>query len=218
MKRALLSGLSMLALISSASAADLPRQNAPYRAPAMMSGYNWTGFYLGLVGGGAWGRSNWDGFGVSNSPTGGMFGATAGYNWQGASPWVFGLEGDIAWAGTRASVTCAGATCETRNDWLGTVRGRVGYSWDRIMPYVTGGVGFGNIKANRTGFTGASDSRAGWALGAGVEAAIAGRWTGKLEYVYTDLGSIGCSAAACGVATNVGLDLHMLRAGANYRF
>ncbi len=87
-----------------ASAADLPRGAVPYKAPAYVAQYNWTGFYLGINGGGAWGDSDWNGFAVSNSPSGGMIGGTAGYNWQGAgSPWVFGLEGDIAWANIKDS-------------------------------------------------------------------------------------------------------------------
>ena len=53
-------------------------QGAAAYAPA----YNWTGFYLGIQGGGAWGNSDWNGLAVSNSPSGGMIGGTAGYNWQ----------------------------------------------------------------------------------------------------------------------------------------
>jgi len=92
MKRFVVAGLGFLALAAMpASAADLPR-GQPYKAPAYVTQYNWTGFYLGINGGGGFGDSNWNGFAVSNSPTGGMIGGTAGYNWQGAgSPWVFGL-------------------------------------------------------------------------------------------------------------------------------
>ena len=139
MKRSLIAGIGLLALAAlPASAADLPRGSIPYKAPAMGSQYNWTGFYLGINGGGAWGNSDWNGFAVDNSPSGGMIGGTAGYNWQGAgSPWVFGLEGDIDWTNIRDRATACGAfNCETRNNWLGTVRGRVGYAFDRFMPSV----------------------------------------------------------------------------------
>jgi outer membrane immunogenic protein len=149
-----------------------------------------------------------------------MFGLTAGYNWQGAgSPWVFGLEGDIGWAGISDSTACpVGVNCETKNNWLGTVRGRAGYAWDRIMPYVTGGIAFGDIDVTRTGFAGASDTNVGWTVGVGLEAAIVGNWTAKIEYLYADIGDTTCSAAACGTATNVDLRLNILRAGVNYRF
>ena len=76
MKRSLVCGLGFLALAAAmpASAADLPRGLMPYKAPAYVAGYNWTGFYLGINGGGAWGDSDWNGFAVSNSPSGGMIG------------------------------------------------------------------------------------------------------------------------------------------------
>src|SRR5882724_969657 len=110
MKRFVVAGLGFLALAAMpASAADLPR-GTPYRAPAYVAQYNWTGFYLGINGGGGFGDSDWNGFAVSNSPSGGMIGGTAGYNWQAAgSPWVFGLEGDLDW--TNITGTFVNATC-----------------------------------------------------------------------------------------------------------
>jgi outer membrane immunogenic protein len=222
MKRTLLAGLGLLALATAqpANAADLPR-SMPYKAPAYVAAYNWTGFYLGINGGGAWGNSDWNGTGLGTDPSGGMFGLTAGYNWQAmGSPWVFGLEGDIDWTNVNGNFACAGAICETKNDWFGTVRGRVGYSFDRYLPYFTGGVAFGNIDANRTGFAGSSDTSVGWTVGVGIEGVVAGNWTAKLEYLYADLGDTSCSAIACGTtaATNVDLQMNILRAGLNYRF
>jgi outer membrane immunogenic protein len=220
--RSLAAGFGLFALVAAlpASAADLPRGSMPYKAPAYVTGYNWTGFYLGLNGGGAWGNSDWNGFALSNSPSGGMIGLTAGYNWQGmGSPWVFGLEGDVDWAFIKDNVACpVGLACETKNNWFGTVRGRVGYAWDRIMPYITGGLAVGDIEATRTAFVGVSDTNAGWTIGTGIEGAIAGNWTAKVEYLYADLGDVGCSAIACGIATNVDLRLNILRGGVNYRF
>ena len=221
MKSSLAAGLGLLAVAAAipAQAADLPR-GMPYKAPAAYApAYNWTGFYLGIQGGGAWGDSDWNGLAVSNSPSGGMIGGTAGYNWQAmGSPWVFGLEGDVAWANIKDTVTCGGFTCETKNNWFGTARGRVGYSWDRWLPYFTGGLAFGDIDANRSGFAGSSDTNVGWTVGVGVEGVITGRWTAKLEYLYADIGDTTCSAASCGTATNVDLGMNILRAGVNYRF
>ncbi len=221
MMRSLAAGLGFLALAASVptSAADLPRGSMPYKAPAYVSAYNWTGFYVGLNGGGGWGDSDWNGFGIGNSPSGGMIGLTAGYNWQGVgSPWVFGLEGDINWTNFKDSTACGAFFCESKNNWLGTVRGRVGYSWDRWLPYVTGGVAFGDIDANRNGFAGASETSAGWTVGLGLEGVIVGNWTAKLEYLHASIGDTTCSAAACGTATNVDLSMNILRAGVNYRF
>ena len=221
MKRSLAAALGFLALAASipASAADLPR-GMPYKAPAAYApAYNWTGFYLGVNGGGGFGDSDWNGLAVSNSPGGGMIGVTAGYNWQAmGSPYVFGIEGDVDWTNIKDSTACGALSCETKNNWMGTVRGRVGYSYDRWLPYVTGGIAFGDIEANRTGFAGSSDTNVGWTVGVGLEGVIAGRWTAKIEYLYADLGDTTCSAAACGTATNVDLQTNIVRAGLNYRF
>jgi outer membrane immunogenic protein len=223
MRSVLLTTVALLAVAATAAvAADLPRA-VPARAPAayLPIGYNWTGFYVGINGGYAWGRSHWNSFGSSSDPSGGMVGGTAGYNWQGAgSPWVFGLEGDLDWTnikGTFVNATCP-IGCQTQNDWLGTVRGRLGYAWDRVMPYVTGGLAVGNIKASQPGFAGVNDTNVGWSAGAGIEAALAGNWTAKLEYLHVDLGHTNCAVGACSLPTRVGFHAEEVRAGVNYRF
>ena len=150
-----------------------------------------------------------------------MIGGTAGYNWQAAgSPWVFGLEGDLDWTNIKGSfvnVACP-TGCQTKNDWLGTVRGRVGYAWDRVMPYVTGGLAVGDIKASQPGFAGVNDTNVGWSAGAGIEAALAGNWTAKLEYLHVDLGHTNCALGACSLPARVGFSAETVRGGVNYRF
>jgi outer membrane immunogenic protein len=205
---------------TSALAADLPRR-MPAKAPAFVPAYNWTGFYLGINGGYGWGHSDWTAFGANADPNGGMIGGTLGYNWQAAgSPFVFGLEGDIDWSGIKGNfvnAACPGG-CETKNNWLGTARGRLGYAFDRVMPYITGGVAFGDVKANQFGFAGESDTKAGWTAGGGVETALYGNWTAKVEYLYADLGSVSCGVGSCSVPTNVDFRTHIVRAGLNFRF
>jgi outer membrane immunogenic protein len=218
MKKLLLAGVTLIALgTMSASAADIQRRQMPAKAPAYVPppAYNWTGFYLGINGGGAWGRSDFSAPFASGSfdTSGWLAGGTIGYNWQ-TGPVVFGLEGDIDWAHINGSAICGGVTtCEIRANWLGTARGRLGYAFDRIMPYVTGGAAFGGIKTNVPGFGNTSDTKVGWTVGGGVEAAIAGPWTAKVEYLYVDLGHpdsiLGSDAK---FTTNV------VRAGLNYRF
>ena len=191
----------------------------PAQAPAFVPGYSWTGFYAGINGGYGFGNSSWDGFVTEPNIQGGMVGATAGYNYQ-AGALVFGVEGDIDWSNMRgsfASLACP-AGCETRNNWLGTARGRFGYAFDRWLPYVTGGLAVGDIKANVTGLPGASTTNAGWTIGGGIEAAVVGNVTAKLEYLYVDLGSLNCSALACGLPTTVDLRSNVVRAGVNFRF
>jgi outer membrane immunogenic protein len=221
MRRVLLTTISLLALSATSTlAADLPR-SMPAKAPAFVAAYNWTGFYLGINGGYGWGRSHWSAFGSNADPSGGLVGGTIGYNWQGpGSPWVFGLEGDIDWSGIKGSFTNAACPtgCETRNSWLGTARGRVGYAFDRVLPYFTGGLAVGDVQANQVGFAGVSDTKAGWTVGAGVEAAIVGNLTAKVEYLYADLGNISCAAGSCSVPTNVNFRTNVVRAGLNVRF
>ncbi len=129
---------------------------------------------------------------------------------------VFGVEGDIDWSNIRGSSVCGTAiitSCETRNDWLGTARGRLGYAFDRFMPYVTGGLAVGEIKTSIAGIGSANDTKAGWTAGAGLEAAIAGPWTAKVEYLYVDLGRGGSVLGSDSKFTT-----NIVRAGLNYRF
>jgi len=218
MKRFLLAGLGALALttmLGSANAADLPRRQAmPTKAPIYAAPYNWTGFYIGLNGGGGWGHSDISApLSASVDANGGLGGGTIGYNYQ-TGQVVFGLEGDGDWSGLRGSTVCGATTCDIHNDWLATARGRVGYAFDRFLPYVTGGAAFGNIKTSVAGVGDTDTSRAGWTLGGGLEVAIAGPWTAKIEYLHVDLGS--ASTAVAGADASFHSDI--ARAGVNYRF
>jgi outer membrane immunogenic protein len=225
MKRVFLAGVGMLALLGQAAAADLGRRApAPYpvKAPMMQAAYNWTGFYIGVNGGGGWGRSSWDATSASTGGfdvSGGLVGGTVGYNYQ-YQQVVWGVEGDIDWSNIRGtSFTNCPAGCETKNTWLSTARGRLGFAADRWMPYITGGAAFGNIQANIPGFAGASSTKTGWTLGGGVEVALAGNWTAKAEYLYVDLGSFDCGLN-CGAVppVNVNFRTNIVRGGINYRF
>ncbi|MGA2565990.1 MAG: outer membrane protein [Pseudolabrys sp.] len=219
MKKLLLASAGILALgVVSASAADLPRHQAmPAKAPVYMPSpsYNWTGFYVGINGGGGWGRSDYSAPLSSGAfdTSGGLVGGTLGYNYQ-MDNVVFGVEGDIDWSDLHGSAACAGTTCETRNNWLSTVRGRLGYSIDRFMPYVTGGAAFGDIKTSVAGVGDTQTTRAGWTVGGGLEAAIAGPWTAKAEYLYVNLGDAG--TAVPGASAN--FHTNIVRVGVNYRF
>ena len=213
-------GLAIAALLAvpvAAQAADLGPAPS-YKAPAYVapSYFSWTGFYIGINGGGGFGRSSFgdpifsDRFNVS----GGLVGGTLGYNWQ-SGPILWGLEGDIDWSSIRGSVDCGiGISCHVRNDWLGTFRGRLGYAVsDSLLPYITGGLAVGNIKSSIDFVGSTNETKAGWTAGAGLEARISGPWTAKIEYLFVDLGHgdpiLGSEAK---FHTNV------VRAGVNYKF
>jgi outer membrane immunogenic protein len=148
-----------------------------------------------------------------------LIGGTLGYNWQNGQV-VWGLETDLDWSGVKGDGNCSrGSNCEVKNDWLGTARVRLGLAMDRWMPYLTGGLAYGDVKADVTGTHGASDTRLGWTIGGGVEYAIAPPWTAKLEYLYVDLGDFDCGTRCGGTRPdNVGFHSHQVRAGLNYRF
>jgi outer membrane immunogenic protein len=224
MRRVLLACLGMAVLVGSAAAADLPPRFDPVapRTPFAPPVSNWTGLYVGINGGGAWGRSDWTTPVLTTGEfdlSGGLVGGTIGYNWQ-TGAFLFGLEGDIDWASINGTTnaTCP-LGCKTENTWLGTVRGRLGYTYDRFMPYVTGGVAFGDIRASGPGLIGANDTAVGWTVGAGIEFALVNNWTLKAEYLYVDLGDINCGLN-CGLATtdNVSFRTNIFRGGVNLRF
>ncbi|MGA3309417.1 MAG: outer membrane protein [Xanthobacteraceae bacterium] len=220
MKRVFLAGVALVALTGAAAAADLPPAPAPYYKAPMYAppSYNWSGFYLGVNGGGAFGSSTWDSTGSFNL-TGGLVGGTIGYNYQ-IGHVVVGAEGDIDWSDIKGTTTTAcAAGCTTSDSWLSTVRARLGYAADRFLPYVTGGAAFGDIRASTPGFAGSSTTNAGWTVGAGIEFAIAGNWTAKAEYLYVDLGNFNCGLG-CGTTAvdHVSFSDNILRGGINYRF
>jgi outer membrane immunogenic protein len=139
---------------TSALASDMPRPRymPPPRGPAFVPFFTWNGPYAGINAGYGFGNSRWtdstigataDDFSVN----GAMVGGTLGYNMQMGST-VFGIETDLDWSNIHGT-GCLTA-CKTSNTYLGTVRGRIGYAFDRFMPYLSGGMGYGNIKGTLT--------------------------------------------------------------------
>lgn len=207
--------LALLAASAASHAADAYRPIYKSPPPLMIPDYNWTGFYLGANGG--------YGAGPSNNAKGWVAGGTVGYNLQ-VGHVVLGFEGDYDWTNMTGNTTagvCAASVsgCRTTVPWLATARGRVGYAFDRIMPYVTGGLAYGNLKAE-SDFGSDSENQPGYALGGGVEYAFGDRWSTKIEYLYVSLSDSDC-AAPCGspaVPATVRFTENFFRFGLNYRF
>jgi iron complex outermembrane recepter protein len=197
---------------------------------------DWTGIYLGFNAGYSFGGSDWTdsvtGSSTGNFGTSGfVFGGTLGANYQVGS-FVFGVEGDGDGAdasgfGTfTAANLCAGG-CLTNNTWLGTVRGRAGYAFDRFFAYGTAGAAFGDVRANFSNGAVSSATKAGWTAGGGVEVALDRNWSAKAEYLFVDLGNGSCTAD-CTIANANGPPLipdvavkfqeSVVRGGVNYRF
>jgi outer membrane immunogenic protein len=228
-KKLLVAGIAAFAFCSlPAFATDLPIKAPIYKAPPMFS---WTGFYVGGTVGGGWGdtfqfdpagrsqNQNWNGL---------VGGATAGFNWQFGS-WVLGVETDISGSDVKKSwSTVPGWGCVTADgcinkvDWFGTTRGRVGYAFDRILPYATVGIAYGRVRGQfGVGCPSAcnTSTESGLTFGGGVEWAFAPNWSAKIEYLRADLGSTGFQNPGGGDPLGLGKnELNIVRAGLNYRF
>jgi outer membrane immunogenic protein len=189
-------------------------------------------------------------------PVGIIGGGQIGYNWQFSSTWVAGLEADIQASGERqgnnftTTSTSAGpelvdGTAVTQYDakisWFGTVRGRIGYVWDRLMLYATGGLAYGEVELagtrtvsgvfgpipwSITSAIGHSQVNTGWTVGAGLEGALFANWTLKPEYLYVDLGSLDDpdsvfqlnSVSGGQTITHTRFTDNIFRVGLNYQF
>ncbi|HLX16291.1 MAG TPA: outer membrane protein [Bradyrhizobium sp.] len=205
-------GLLLASVASVAYAADLPAPNAPYtKAPAVVNpAINWSGFYIGAMGGYA-AENTSDPLGIK----GGFGGGTVGYNWQFGTI-VAGLEADGAFADVTSSATIAGVTATAKIDALATVRGRVGVAFDQVLLYGTGGLALADTKLSATalGIT-LSDNKTqtGWTLGAGAEWMFMPHWSLKAEYLYRRFDSVTFFGVSTGtLAVNSG------QVGVNFHF
>jgi outer membrane immunogenic protein len=249
MKRLLLATLGLVALgfTVPAGAADLPVWKpgpAPFVVPPI---FNWTGCYVGIEGGGNWGRSEQvarAGAFAGSTITGGfdlrggIAGGTVGCNYQLGSSFVIGIENDISWTDKKGSAVDQApfnpaALSSTREKWIDTLRGRLGMNFDRVLLYGTGGAAFAgtDVVVSNPAFGSISDSRSrtGWVAGVGGEwAAWTGPWgavTFKLEYLHADFGgqlyinpSVVTVAGGTVVTRDVRLTDDMVRVGMNLKF
>jgi outer membrane immunogenic protein len=194
----------------------------PYQPPPepIAPLFTWSGFYLGVNGGYLWGSAQWTGGAgnFENSPGGFLGGGTLGYNIQ-TGNFVWGIEGDVDYVNakdTANTAICNG--CTFKDTWLATVRGRLGYSFNQWLPYVTGGGAWGDAYISSPAGS-VSDTKGGWTAGGGIEYAF-GHWSAKVEYLYADLGDTTCATAMCLLPADTTLHFtsNILRGGMNYRF
>jgi outer membrane immunogenic protein len=209
---------------TAASAADLPSQAQPYRTPIVASpAFDWTGFYVGLMGGYGWSDSaTIGGITVTNADLKGAFaGGTLGYNVQ-MGQLVFGVEADAAWSDVNHTETDLvfgiPVTLQDKVQAFGSVTGRLGVALQNVLFYGKGGYGWMNnqISGSALGVTISENHfHNGWTIGGGAEFAFAGAWSLKAEYMfarylnepYTQLGGITLAA-----------DVNTFKGGINYRF
>jgi outer membrane immunogenic protein len=211
MKRVALA-LLLASIAGAACAADLPAPGVPYsKAPAVVSpAINWSGFYIGAMGGYA-SETGANSAGIK----GGFGGGTVGYNWQ-FGTFVAGIEADGAWGNAGVLQTVAGTTLAQKVDALATVRGRIGVAFDHVLLYGTGGLASADSKASATalGVTlNDNKTQTGWTVGAGLEWMFVPRWSLKAEYLYRSFNSTTFFFFPTGTVTvnsgQVGVNFHL---------
>jgi outer membrane immunogenic protein len=241
MKKLLLGSFVALTMGGSAAiAADMPVKAPP---PVVWS---WTGCYVGVEGGGAWGRSRHDDVftRLPDTPwfdvSGGLVGGEYGCNQQFGGNWVFGIEGDYSWTNKKGSSFDTGPAgvptwqSETKERWISTTRARVGWTWDRTWLYVTGGLASAKVDGSVTvpaGFFGLAAATKftdthtlyGWTVGAGLEYAFWNNWSLKAEYLYVRLENqayqfLGTPLFFGSQRLGLNLDNHIVRVGLNWRY
>lgn len=241
MKSLLLAGTAVLALAAApAMAADLGQAYPVKAAPvAVVPVFSWTGFYLGANVGYAWSDVDAntfidDNYSTGFSADGFIGGGQIGFNYQFENNVVVGVEADIEFGDVKDSLYLTepfGADFDVassvKTDYFGTVRARLGYAFDNVLPYVTGGFAWAHTKVNTTvypedgGSFSDSDENThlGWVIGAGLEYAFAPNWTAKVEYLYSDLGSETYSGDFGDIySSDVDLKIQTVKLGVNYKF
>ena len=240
--RAAFLGAAAGCLALGAQAADLPRRAPPPPLPALPV-FTWTGLYAGVNAGYAF-RTGSNGYvdptygTVTGGNRSGGFagGGQIGYNYQftPGSGFVLGFETDIQGASfAKADAAYLGATpyysVRPSLDYFGTVRGRLGYAFDRVLVYGTGGFAYGggarSSNAAAYPYTLPANDRTGYAAGGGIEYAFTEKLSAKVEALYLHLGSgfAGATYYKASVPAYYGAGKQdsgfaLVRAGVNYRF
>jgi outer membrane immunogenic protein len=240
---------ALIAFSGSAFASDLPNTKEPPVFAPPPPVFTWTGAYVGAQAGYEWGRtsnavftdpgvflaglSSYDGSGV-------VGGVHIGYNYQ-ISQFVLGVEGDVegsSYSGS-ATGTVPFTSYTTRIPVQGSIRGRVGIAWDRVLFYATGGVEIADIEntyasppfaaggffalaipARPAAYDSFSSGRVGWTVGGGVEYAIDPNWSVRAEYRYTDFGTFNEFLVHTYPGDYVHLNIYdnKVEVGASYKF
>ena len=200
MKSNLLASVALVAfgLSHAVMAADAPIRTPVKAQPAPLQ-YDWSGPYVGFhfgYGGGSFGPGTnplpSQGVLFPHSITGLVGGYQAGYNFQYPNGLVIGLEADVTFTSPLDRPALTPAPFNTTFNYLATARARVGHAFGSVLPYVTAGAAWGQTQVIINDADGAPVSsksldHVGWTGGIGIEYALAGNWSGRLEYNYIDL-------------------------------
>jgi outer membrane immunogenic protein len=209
------------------------------------AGWGWSDTSADIVGN-VGGLTVFDPASLGLNSNGVVGGIQVGYNWQFAPNWVLGIEGDISGTGIHDTVVGPGVTiggvpllglnhfAERDIKWLASIRGRLGFAADRWLLYVTGGGAWGGFDFTfgpdlgvfgGPGLLTGDKTRSGWTVGGGVEYAFTNNWTGRIEYLFYDLGDITNTrtfliggVTPLTTTTAVDTQINVVRLGVNYKF
>jgi outer membrane immunogenic protein len=244
MKRLIFATTAAMALgaAAPAAAADLPARTYT-KAPAVVAAaYDWSGFYLGINGGGGFSHKCWDltnngvAAVVPSSPegchdaSGATVGGQIGYRWQNAA-WVFGLEAQGNWAdfrGDNVSLAFLTDRNQSRIDAFGLFTGQVGYAWNNALVYLKGGAAVTSDKYRIFDVPSgaltdtANETRWGGVVGVGFEYGITPNWSVGFEYDHMFMGSRDVSfttpTGAFDGTDHIRQDVDLFTARLNYKF
>ncbi len=220
----LLAGVSALGFASATQAADLMVDYAPMSPGIVDVSGDWDGAYVGVFGGYGSGLADHvSGPGTNDVDLEGfLLGVTAGVNFTLTEGIVAGVVGDLAWSNIGGEIVGGGfdGTVHTIN-WMGSVRGRLGFDGGAFMPYLTAGLAFANA-SRHTELLGGDDTDAthiGWTAGAGVEFAVTEDVSVDLQYRYTDLGEqVYVWPDIAAIDPTIDMHTHAVTVGLNWSF
>ena len=196
----------------------LPGKGPPPAPAPLYAPFSWTGFYVGINGGGSFGDLSSTNFA---NPNGAMFGGQVGYNQQ-FNQFVFGLEADLDGTDINSRSTYALGTNKFSTGLMTTERGRVGFAIDRALLYATGGYAGidtrGSYNDVVNGFSGSQSTwRNGATVGGGVEYAFTNNISARVEYLYSSFANQTYFAGTPDAERN-SFSTNTIRAGLNYKF
>jgi len=237
--------LAVMSLNGAANAADMPVADPVYKV-ATYAPFSWTGFYIGIHGGGDWFSSDWHAPLTANNaaalclvcPTSAgshaasswLAGGQLGYNYQ-IAWFVGGVEAQVSATrlqGSNVIPSFPAITVNSKTDSLGTIAARAGIAVDRSLFYLKGGAAWAHetFSSSTTGgpvLSSTTDTRWGWMIGVGAEWAFFENWSVKVEYDHMDfhrrretLAPVAAGAFAFDYDVQQTVDL--VKVGLNYRF
>jgi outer membrane immunogenic protein len=190
--------------------------------------YDWSGFYIGVNGGGGSAHSTWDLVGGgregSHDATGGTVGGQIGYRMQ-SGQWVFGIEGQGNWADFSGDNVSALFATRNRSkiDSFGLITGQIGYAWNNVLVYAKGGAAVAGTKYEVSTLGGAllssnDQTRWGGTIGAGLEYGFAPNWSVGVEYNHIFLQDKNVTFALVPSTDRIRQDVDMGLVRLNYKF